>query len=170
MAVAYTIRRAEAGDIPAFLDLVDALADFETLPRPAAEARERLAADALAGRYHLLVAEVGGRVQGYAVFFYTYSTFLARPTLYLEDYFVAPDCRGIGAGGALFRAVAAEAVKHACGRMEWQVLDWNTPSIELYERLGARRMSEWLPMRLDGQALANVGARGLAEAEERARA
>src|SRR5206468_2586938 len=96
-------------------------------------------------RFRTLLGEVDGEVVGYAIYFFTYSTFLARPSLYLEDIFVLPDMRGRGAGKALFCACAAEAVREGCGRMEWQVLDWNQPSIDFYERAGARLMKEWVP-------------------------
>jgi GNAT superfamily N-acetyltransferase len=142
--------------LPVFLDLVDALADYEKLARPDAAARERLETDALAGRFSLLLGELHGTVVGYAVHFPTYSTFRALPSLYLEDLFVLPDVRGKGVGIALFRAVAAEAVRQGCGRMEWQVLSWNEPSIKFYERLGARQLDRWLPFRLDGDALTNA--------------
>ncbi len=153
------IRPLEARDVAVFLDLIDGLADYEALPRPDAEARGRLAADALASppRFETLLGEVDGVAVGYAVFFMTYSTFLARPSLYLEDIFVLPDARGRGAGLALFHAVAAEAVRRSCGRMEWQVLAWNTPSIEFYQRRGARQQEEWLPFRVDGEALLALG-------------
>ncbi|MDQ6674839.1 MAG: GNAT family N-acetyltransferase [Chloroflexota bacterium] len=94
---------------------------------------------------------------GYAIFFFTYSTFLAAPSLYLEDLFVLPEARGHGAGVALFRACARRAVESGCRRMEWQVLSWNEPSIHFYERLGARGLDGWLPFRLDGLALVHVG-------------
>ncbi len=141
--------------MPVFLDLVDALADYEKLPRPSTDARQRLAADALAAppRFELMLAEIDGFVVGYAVFFMTYSTFLARPTLYLEDLFVRPDVRGRGAGKALFSACAVEAVRRGCGRMEWQVLAWNVPSIDFYRRLGAQQLGDWLPFRLTGDSL-----------------
>ena len=153
-----TVRPLVPADLPVFLDLIDALADYENLPRPAPDARERLAQDALPSngrpqRFEALLAEVGGAVVGYAVYFMTYSTFLARPTLYLEDIFVRPEARGIGAGRALFQACVREAVRRECGRMEWVVLDWNTPAIEFYERRGARRLREWHTYRLDGEAL-----------------
>lgn len=152
------MRPLAPADLPAFLDLIDALADYEQLPRPEAAARERLTRDAVPGdggarRFEALLVEAGGAVVGYAVYFMTYSTFLARPTLYLEDIFVRPEARGMGAGKALFRACAQEAVRRECGRMEWVVLDWNTPAIEFYERRGARRLSEWHTYRLDGEAL-----------------
>jgi GNAT superfamily N-acetyltransferase len=154
--VSVQIRGLNASDIDTFLDLIDALADYERLPRPEADARRRLTDDALADppRFSVLLAEADAQVVGYAVYFFTYSTFLAWPTLYLEDLFVTPAARGKGAGLALFRACAAEAVRNGCGRMEWQVLTWNRPSIDFYERLGARRLEDWHPFRLDQAGLA----------------
>ena len=154
------VRGLTAADIEPFLDLVDGLADYERLPRPETAARERLAQDALSDppRFSVLLADVDGQVVGYAVYFFTYSTFLARPSLYLEDLFVTPAARGTGAGIGLFRACAAEAVRNDCGRMEWQVLSWNTPSIEFYRRLGARRLEDWHGYRLDQAGLAAIAA------------
>ena len=152
------VRPLRAADAPRLLELIDALADYEKLPRPDAAARERLTGDALAEppRFRTLLAEVDGEVRGYAIYFFTYSTFRARPSLYLEDVFVVPERRGQGAGVALFRACAREAVSNVCARMEWQVLSWNQPSIDFYERLGARHLDDWLPFRLDGEALLSV--------------
>jgi GNAT superfamily N-acetyltransferase len=153
------VRGLEPADLPRLLDLIDDLADYEKLARPDSAARGRLAADATADppRFSTLLAEVDGQVVGYAIYFFTYSTFRARPTLYLEDVFVLPERRGQGAGVALFRACAREAVARGCARMEWQVLAWNRPSIEFYERLGAHHQADWLPFRLDGEALLAVG-------------
>jgi GNAT superfamily N-acetyltransferase len=153
------VRDLKLEDTPRLLELIDGLADYEKLPRPDAGARARLAADAVADppRFHALLTEVDGVIVGYAIYFFTYSTFLARSSLYLEDIFVLPGSRGQGAGVALFRACAQQAVKLGCGRMEWQVLSWNEPSIQFYARLGARHMDGWLPFRLDGSALAQVG-------------
>ena len=153
------IRALQQADVPRLLDLIDGLADYEKLPRPDADARQRLAADALATppRFQSLLAELDGQLVGYAIYFFTYSTFRARPTLYLEDVFVLPEWRGKGAGVALFRACAREAVAGGCARMEWQVLSWNEPSIEFYRRLGARHLEDWLPFRLDDDALLRVG-------------
>jgi len=157
--VSTLVRKLEAADLPRLLELIDGLADYEKLSRPDAAARERLAADATAAppRFSTLLAEIDGQVVGYAIYFFTYSTFRARPTLYLEDVFVLPERRGQGAGVALFRACAREAVAQGCARMEWQVLAWNTPTIEFYERLGARHQADWLPFRLDDEALLAVG-------------
>ncbi len=153
------VRPLTASDVPRLLELIDGLADYEKLARPDAAARERLAADATADPpcFRTLLGEVNGRVVGYAIYFFTYSTCLARPTLSLEDIFVLPDSRGAGAGMALFRACAREALSNGCARMEWQVLAWNTPSIGFYERLGARHNADWLPFRLEGEALIQVG-------------
>ena len=159
------MRRLRDDDVPLLLDLIDGLADYEKLPRSDAAARGRLARDAAgrSARFRTLLAEIrptaqhpetARQVVGYAIYFFTYSTFLARPTLYLEDIFVRPEHRGQGAGRALFRACAAEAVRRGCGRMEWQVLDWNAPAIDFYHRSGARLLEEWRVCRLTGDALA----------------
>lgn len=146
------IREARRRDAAAFLSLVVALADFEKLPPPGAAARRRLVKDALGPkpRYRLWVAELDGRVVAYAIFFFTYSSFLARPTLYLEDIFVHPGARGRGVATAMMRRLAKEAVKNGCGRFEWMVLDWNRPAIRLYRGLGAREKAEWRLYRLEG--------------------
>lgn len=145
---------AEA-DVPAVLRLVEALADYEQLPPPDEAARTRLAADLFTPppRLEALIAELDGEVVGYAAHFMTYSTFRAQPTLYLEDLFVHPKARGAGAGSALFDACARKAVARGCGRYEWQVLAWNAPALAFYERKGATRLSDWIPFRLEGEAL-----------------
>ena len=103
--------------------------------------------------FETLVCRRGRTAVGFALYFFTYSTFLGRPTLYLEDLFVLPEERGRGAGKALLRALAKIAVARGCGRMEWTVLDWNTPSIRFYKGLGARLRKEWVLTRLTGPAL-----------------
>ena len=155
------VRKARGEDAPGVLELVDALADYERLPRPDAGARERLLRDGFGPtpRFDLLVGERDGTPVGYALFFETYSSFLARPTLYLEDLFVHPDHRKCGLGLALFRAVASEAARRECGRMEWAVLTWNRLAIDFYERLGAVALEEWRTFRLTGDALGAVAQR-----------
>ena len=156
-----SVRPARPDDAPRLLELVDALADYEKLPRPDAGARERLMQDAFgrSPRFQVLIGERDGAPAGYALFFETYSSFLARPTLYLEDLFVHPDQRKSGLGLALFRAVASEAVRRECGRMEWAVLAWNRLAIDFYERLGAAALEEWRTFRLIGEALGAVAQR-----------
>lgn len=156
-----TVRRAAPSDGPALLDLVTALADYEKLPRPDAGARERLVRDGFgpSPRFQLLLGELDGQVVAYAIYFHTYSTFLARPTLYLEDLFVRPDAREHGMGGALLAALAETALREGCGRMEWAALTWNRLAIGFYERLGARTLEEWRTFRLEGDAIAALARR-----------
>ncbi len=145
-------------DIAAFLGLIQALADYEHLAGPDGEALARLTRDALADppRFRVLLAEAEGRIVGYAVYLWLYSTFLARPTLYVEDIFVLPEDRRNGAGHALMQELAREAVRQDCGRMEWHVLDWNRSAQEFYRRLGADQLAEWRLVRLDREGLVRL--------------
>ena len=146
---ALTIRAAGPADLDTLLTLVDALADYEHLARPDGAARERFRKHFEAGTYFEgLLAEAGGQPVGYALYFFTYSSFLARPTLYLEDIFVLPEHRRHGAGTALMERLLEIAREQECGRIEWQVLDWNETAIGFYHRLGAIHMKEWLPYRI----------------------
>jgi GNAT superfamily N-acetyltransferase len=132
------------------LSLVDALADFEKLKRPTPAARKRLLRDCCGKRkrFDAVLSYLDGRPVGYAITFKTYSSFLALPTLYLEDIFILPGHRKQGIGGKLFRHCYSRAKRMGCGRMEWVVLDWNKPAIRFYDRLGARQLKGWLPYRL----------------------
>jgi GNAT superfamily N-acetyltransferase len=149
------IRPARPDDMPQVVALIRALSEFERLPGPDDAAAARLAADAFAHppRFEVAVAEVDGDVVGYALYFMVYSTFLARPSLYLEDLFVHPRARSRGLGRALLCRLAAEAQARGCGRFEWTVLDWNVRAQSFYERLGARVLGEWRVCRVDGAAL-----------------
>src|SRR5918911_50167 len=131
------VRKATPDDADAILGMVVALAEFEKLPPPDEAARERLLADAFGPRprFEIFLAELIDQVVGYAFVFETYSTFLALPSLYLEDLFVLPEYRGRKVGYALFRHCARQALDRGCGRFEWAVLDWNTHAINFYERL-----------------------------------
>jgi GNAT superfamily N-acetyltransferase len=145
------VRPATPGDGPDILRLIKGLADFEKLAPPDEAAQKRLLEDAFGPRprFDIFVAEVEGTIAGYAFIFETYSTFQARPKLYLEDIFVSEEYRGYKVGLALFRQCVAEAERRDCGRMEWAVLDWNRHAINFYERLGARHQQEWLPYGLN---------------------
>ncbi|CAN5690381.1 GNAT family N-acetyltransferase [soil metagenome] len=156
------IRPAAVSDADVFLSLVDALADYEELARPTPDARERLLRDGFGPepRFRAFLVELEGRAVGYAITFETYSSFLALPTLYLEDLFVLPEARRHGVGSAVFRFLAGEAARRGCGRMEWTVLDWNQLAIDFYEKLGARRMREWHAYRLTADQLRELAARG----------
>jgi GNAT superfamily N-acetyltransferase len=134
-----------------FIDLIQALADYERLPRPDAAAIERLRGDALGPQPRFeaaLAINSTGRAVGYATWFHTYSTFLARPTMFLEDLFVRDEARESGAGSKLFEHVRALGAERGCGRMEWQVLDWNTLAREFYNRRQATWMKDWLLYRI----------------------
>jgi GNAT superfamily N-acetyltransferase len=151
------IRGGRRSDSRQFVDLVLALAKFENLRPPSAAGRRRLLDDVFGkNRLKLLVAADGRNLVGYALYFYTYSSFLAKPTLYLEDLFVLGEHRGRGVGFALFRRCIDEAVSEGCGRMEWAVLDWNEKAQRFYENLGARKLSEWYTYRLDGASLRRI--------------
>lgn len=150
-----SIRKATRRDGRSLLGLIDALADYEKLKRPTRAARARLLRDGLGPkrRFDAYLAFAGRVPVGYAIVFETYSSFLALPTLYLEDLFVLPAYRKRKIGLALFRTCAAEARERGCGRMEWVVLDWNVSAIRFYDRLGARHLKEWYTYRLDRRQL-----------------
>jgi GNAT superfamily N-acetyltransferase len=154
------IRPATAEDIPTIADLIRALAEYERLAHEVilkeTDLREHLFG---ARRYaEVVLAEEAGTVVGFALFFPTFSTFLARPSLYLEDLFVRPEHRGKGHGKALLQHLAKLALERGCGRFEWAVLDWNTPAIDFYKRLGAVPMHDWTVFRVTGEALRRLGA------------
>ena len=151
------VRKGRRTDAEQFIGLVRALANFEHLNPPSKVGEARLIDDVLRKKkVNLLVASDGGRLVGYALYFYTYSSFLAKPSLYLEDLFVLEDYRKQGLGFALFRKCVEIALAEGCGRMEWAVLTWNVKALRFYEKLGARRMSDWYVYRLDEKALGRV--------------
>jgi GNAT superfamily N-acetyltransferase len=155
----FAIRRGTARDVPTILTLIRGLAEYEHLVHQMEATPSRLRRHGFGRRpyFETLVCRRGRTPVGFALYFYTYSTFLGRPSLYLEDLFVLPEERGRGAGKALLRALAKIAVARACGRMEWVVLDWNAPSIRFYKGLGARLHKEWVLTRLTGPALRRLG-------------
>jgi GNAT superfamily N-acetyltransferase len=148
------IRAGRSSDSEGFVRLVLALAEFEKLAPPSPAGRRRLVEDVFRKkRIRLFVAADGEKLVGYALYFYTYSSFVAKPSLYLEDLFVLEEYRKGGVGFALFRRCVREAIAKGCGRMEWAVLTWNEKAIKFYEKLGAKRLSDWNVYRLDERAL-----------------
>jgi GNAT superfamily N-acetyltransferase len=149
------IRPAEVADVPAIARLIRGLARFEKLEHEVVLTDELLKRGLFGPRPYAeaLLAEEDGLPIGFALFFHTFSTFLARPGIYLEDLFVQPDHRGHGVGRALLTRLARLAVERGCGRLEWAVLDWNVDAVAFYERLGARPNSDWTVYRIAGEAL-----------------
>lgn len=154
------VRPGRPDDVAFVLAGIRALAEFEKLAHLFRGSEAELASHLFGDRpsCELLVGELDGERRGYALFFTTYSTFLTRPGLFLEDLFVLEDARGRGLGKALLVELARVAVSRGCGRLEWSVLDWNARAIAFYDSLGARPVPGWIPYRLDGEALAALGA------------
>jgi len=155
----FTIRAARPADAPQVLTLVKALADYEKLVHEVtatAADMERLLGEGTT--MEALLAYAGDEAVGLAVFYETYSTFTGKPGIFLEDIFIQPNHRRKGYGLALFRAVAAVAQRRGCARLEWEALDWNTPAHDFYESLGAQKLSQWLPFRLDEAGIATLAA------------
>ena len=158
-----SIRSATPADISLIGQFIRDLAEYEKL---AHEVRfdEAVMAQKLFGPRpfaEVLIGEIDGTPQGFALFFHNFSTFEGRPGIYLEDLFVRPDARGSGLGKALLGKLAALAVESDCARLEWSVLDWNTPAIDFYKALGARPMDEWTVYRVDGDALTGLAAHSI---------
>lgn len=155
------IRPATRADVGLILRLIRGLADYEKLAHECIASEDTLASTLFGERpaAEVVIAECGGEAAGFALFFTSYSTFLARPGLYLEDLFVLPDMRDRGIGLKLMRHLAGIALQRGHGRFEWSVLDWNQPAIDFYRRLGAVPMDAWTVQRLAGDALAAL-ARG----------
>ena len=149
------VRPGRRADAPTIVALIRGLAEYEKLAHECEATVARIRRHGFGARryFETLICERAGTAVGFALYFFTFSTFLTRPTLYLEDLFVLPAERGRGAGKALLSALARIAVRKGCGRMEWAVLDWNTPSIGFYERLGARLRRDWILTRLSGAPL-----------------
>jgi GNAT superfamily N-acetyltransferase len=152
------IRPATRADSATILELIRALADYERLSADvvATEASIARALFDAPPAAHTLLAVSDGAIVGFALYFFNFSTFLGQPGLYLEDLFVRPEVRGRGFGQALLAELARIAVARGCGRMEWSVLDWNTPSIAFYRSLGAQPLSDWTTFRLTGTPLTDL--------------
>lgn len=149
-------------DIPVILEMIRALANYERLAHVVTATEERLRESLFGARpaAEVMLAYCDLECAGFAVFFQSYSTFLAQPGIYLEDLYVKPNLRGKGIGLALLGRLAEIAVERGCGRMEWGVLNWNEPSIQFYKRLGAEPMHEWTKYRLTGEALEKLASIG----------
>ncbi|HEY7089398.1 MAG TPA: GNAT family N-acetyltransferase [Tepidisphaeraceae bacterium] len=150
-----SIAAATEGDASTILSFIRGLAEYEKLSHQCVATEQSLRATLFgANRYaEALIARLDDVPVGFALFFHNYSTFLARPGIYLEDLFVLPEFRGRGVGKALLRRVAEVARERNCGRLEWSVLDWNEPAIEFYKRLGAKILPDWRICRMTAEQL-----------------
>jgi GNAT superfamily N-acetyltransferase len=149
-----TIRPAVRADVPRILEFIRALAAYERAPEAVTATEASLEREGFGPNpfYSCLIAEHDGRTAGYALYFFNYSTWVG-PGIYLEDIFVEPELRGLGIGKLLLERVAAIAVEQGCARLQWAVLDWNTPAIEFYGAMGSEFLDEWRNMRMSGEAL-----------------
>ncbi|MBA3672184.1 MAG: GNAT family N-acetyltransferase [Gemmatimonadaceae bacterium] len=160
----FDLRAATAADVPVILQCVRGLAEYERLAHECV-ATEALLQESLFGvdpvaEVTLAIAQ-DGTPAGFALWFRSYSTFLARPGIYLEDLFVFPEHRGQGLGRRLLASLAATATSRGYGRLDWTVLDWNSDALQFYESLGARHLADWSHYRLSGDALSRLGGRPL---------
>ena len=153
----FQIRKAVPDDTPVIFDLIKKLAVYEKLENDVITSEEELQENIFTNNFaKVLMAEEDGNPVGFALYFYNFSTFVGKPGLYLEDLFVEPEYRGKGYGKSLLIELAKIAEAENCGRMEWSVLDWNTPSIEFYKSLGAKPMDEWTVFRLDKKGISDL--------------
>lgn len=152
------IRHCKKEDLPKVLDLIKELAIYEKEPLAVKTTLSDLERDGFSDQpfFHALVAEADNNIEGFALYFFTWSTWEGRPTLYLEDLFVRETSRKQGLGYKLFQELSKIAVEKKCSRFEWAVLDWNTPARDFYHKLGAHHKKGWLPYRLEGEALKNL--------------
>jgi GNAT superfamily N-acetyltransferase len=157
-----TIRNADIADAGLILHFIRELAIYEKAEHEvlATEDSIRQTIFVAGSPVDALICEMDGEAIGFAVYFYSYSTWLGKLSLFLEDLYVSPEARGAGAGKALLQHLARIALAKGCGRFEWNVLDWNEPAIRFYDSLGAEPLSEWVGYRLTGQALQDLAAEG----------
>ena len=155
---AITIRAAEVGDAELIAQLIHELAEYERMVAECNTSADQVRATLFTpeAKAYALIAQLGDQAAGFAVYFFNYSTFLGQYGIYLEDLYVRPDFRSQGLGLALLRRLAQLAQEHNCGRIEWSVLDWNSPAIDFYRSLGARQMKEWSTYRLSASAIAEL--------------
>jgi GNAT superfamily N-acetyltransferase len=153
-----SLRLATANDVPQILQFIQALAEYEKLSDQVVATEEKLRATLFGAQpfAEVVMADYQGQAAGFALFFHNYSTFLAKPGMYLEDLFVDPNLRGKGIGKALITFLAKLAVERDCGRLEWSVLDWNQPAIDFYQSLGAVMLHDWRINRVTGDTLTNM--------------
>lgn len=148
------IRKATPDDLSLILNFIRQLAKYEKLESEVSATEDQLKQTLFQNMFaHVLLIEENNKAVGFALYFFNYSTFLAKPGIYLEDLYIKEEHRGKGFGKMLLQYLAQVAVENNCGRLEWSVLDWNTPAIKFYESVGAKALDEWTVYRLSGDAL-----------------
>jgi GNAT superfamily N-acetyltransferase len=157
-AASVTVRPAEPADVDLIYRLIVDLATYERAPEQVVGTPEMLARELFGERpsAEALVGEVDGEPVAFALFHGTFSTWECRPGIWLEDLYVPPEHRRYGVGGALLRELAQITIERGCARLEWTALDWNTPALDFYAKIGAQQMSDWVNHRLEGAALERV--------------
>ena len=157
-----SVRAATRADVPLILSLIKELAEYERLSHEVVADERRLSHWLFgdAPKAEALIGEIDGQGAGFALFFHNFSTFLAKPGIYLEDLYIRPAYRGHGCGKALLTHIARLALERGCGRYEWSVLDWNQRAIDFYQALGAKPMNDWTIMRVTGEALEKMAGEG----------
>jgi GNAT superfamily N-acetyltransferase len=157
------LRPAARSDVPTILGLIRGIAEYERLAHEVENTEARLREHGFGPRriFEAILAERDGRAVGFALYFFTFSTFTGRPTLYLEDLFVIPEERRGGIGSQLLTRLAQIAAQRKCGRMEWSVLDWNSPARDLYFKLGAKAMDAWTVFRMTPEAFGRLAREGV---------
>lgn len=156
------IRPATPDDVPLILRFIKELAEYERLSHEVT-ATEEVLRESLFGEFRAaeaIIAHLGSKAAGFALFFHNFSTFLGKPGIYLEDLYVSPEFRGAGVGKSLLAYLARLAGERGCGRLEWWVLDWNEPAISFYESIGARPMEDWTVYRVTGDELKELASEG----------
>jgi GNAT superfamily N-acetyltransferase len=158
-----TLRPATRKDVATILGLIRGIAEYERLSHEVEATEARLHEHGFGPRriFEAILAERDGQAVGFALYFFTFSTFTGRPTLYLEDLFVVPEERRGGIGSQLLTRLARVAMERKCGRMEWSVLDWNTPARDLYFKLGAKAMEAWTVFRMTPEAFGRLAREGV---------
>jgi GNAT superfamily N-acetyltransferase len=160
MSADLRIEPATIRDVPLILRFIQELAEYEQLAHACVATEEDLCAQLFGSNpvAYTVIAYTGDEPAGFALYFFNFSTFLARPGLYLEDLYVKPALRKRGIGRALLAYLARLASEHGCGRMEWSVLNWNEPAIRVYRGIGAQPLADWTVMRLTGPAISALAA------------
>jgi len=161
MSEKVNLRLATQQDVPVILAFIQGLAEYEKLSDQVVATEEKLQQTLFGDKAYaeVVIAEYDNKAAGFALFFHNYSTFLAKPGIYLEDLFVLPECRGKGLGRLLLSYLAKLAVERNCGRLEWSVLDWNQPAIDFYQAQGATMLNDWRINRVTGEQLQQLAAK-----------